>query len=113
MAAAVRAIPERLAPGIIPSMRLVVSTLAEEAIKEQGGRLYVWPRRSRCCGGTTTLSAATSPPARQDFRREEASTRFELYLPTQLTRLPDELHIDARGRSRRVQAYWDGCAWIV
>ena len=27
---------------------------------------------------------------------------------------PKELHVDARGRRRkRVEAYWDGCAWVV
>ena len=93
-------------------MRIVVSPHAAEAIEEQGGRLYVWPERSRCCGGTTTLAASTSPPAKRDFRLE-ASVGFELYVPTRLTRLPDELHVDARGRSRRIQAYWNGCAWVV
>ena len=94
-------------------MRLVVSAFAAEAIKENGGRLYVWPKRSRCCGGTTTLVTATSPPSDRHFRREEASTSFELYLPTQLANLPDELHVDTRGRSRRIEAYWNGCAWVV
>jgi hypothetical protein len=94
-------------------MRLVVSAPAAEAIEEQGGSLYVWPTRSGCCRGTMTLAAATSPPADKDFRRQEAATSFELYLPTQLARLPDELHIDTRGRSRRIQAYWNGCAWVV
>ncbi len=94
-------------------MRLVVSAPAAEAIEEQGGRLYVWPRRSRGCGGATTLAAATAPPGDKDFRRHEAPASFELYLPTQLARLPDELHVDTRGRSRRIQAYWNGCAWVV
>jgi hypothetical protein len=59
------------------------------------------------------LSAATSAPADKEFRREEASTSLELYLPTHLALLPDELHIDARGRSGRIQAYWNGLAWVV
>ena len=94
-------------------MRLVVSDSAAEAVQAQGGRLYVWPTKGRCCGGTTTLSAATSAPADKDFRKEEASTSFELYLPTHLANLPDELHIDTRGRSGRIQAYWNGLAWVV
>ncbi|HLY85731.1 MAG TPA: hypothetical protein VKO84_04370 [Gaiellaceae bacterium] len=93
-------------------MDLVVSPPAADAIRERGGRLYVWPRRSRCCGGTTTLAAASAPPPEKDFRRE-AAAGFELYVPTDLARLPDELHIDARGRSRRIQAYWNGCAWVT
>ncbi len=94
-------------------MRLVVSAPAADTIGRQGGRLYVWPKKSRCCGGTTTLAAATSRPTGKDFRREEASADFELYLPAHLARRPDELHIDARGRSHRIQAYWNGCAWVV
>jgi hypothetical protein len=94
-------------------VRLLVSTRAAEAIEARGGRLYVWPTKSHCCGGTTTLAAATSPPAGKDFRREEASASFELYLPAHLASLPDELHVEARGRSGRVQAYWNGVAWVV
>jgi hypothetical protein len=94
-------------------MRLVVSAPAAEAIIGEGGRLYVWPKRSGCCGGTTTLVAATSPPVGRDFRREQAPLGFELYLPTQLASLPDELHVDTRGRSHRIQAYWNGCAWVI
>jgi hypothetical protein len=94
-------------------VRVVVSGPAVEAIEAQGGRLYVWPRKSRCCGGTTTLSAATSAPADKVFRREEASMNFELYLPTHLAILPDELHVETRGRSGRIQAYWNGLAWVV
>lgn len=98
---------------MIPSMRVVVSAHAEEIIREHGGRLYVWTKRTRCCGGTTTLAAATSPPGDREFRREEASASFDVYLPTRLARLPDELHVEARGRLRRIEAYWNGCAWVV
>jgi hypothetical protein len=29
-------------------------------------------------------------------------------------RLPDELHVDLRGRRKpRVEAYWNGCAYLV
>jgi hypothetical protein len=93
-------------------MRLVVSATAAEAIEEQGGRLYVWPEKSRCCGGATTLGTATSPP-HKDFRREDAAMSFELYLPAHLASLPDELHVEVRGRSQRIEAYWNGCAWVV
>jgi hypothetical protein len=93
-------------------VNLVVSQGAAEAIAERGGRLYVWPRRSGCCGANFTLAAATAPPPRKEFRREPVSG-FELYVPTKLARFPAELHVDARGRSRRIEAYWNGCAWIA
>jgi len=94
-------------------MRVVASAPAAAAINAQGGRLYVWLRRSHCCGATTTLDAATAQPSGKEFRREETSTSFELYLPAHLARLPDELHIDTRGDSRRIEAYWNGCAWVL
>jgi hypothetical protein len=93
-------------------VHVVVSASAAEAIDRQGGRLYVWPRRLSCCGGTSTLEASTSAPAGKQFRREETSAGFELFVPEHLARLPDELEVDARGRSQRIRAYWDGCAWI-
>jgi hypothetical protein len=97
----------------LPKMRVIVSASAAEAINGKGGRLYVWLRRGQCCRGTTTLDAATSPPAGKEFRREKAATSFELYIPAHLAQLPDELHIDAEGRSQRIKAYWNGCAWVV
>jgi hypothetical protein len=27
--------------------------------------------------------------------------------------LPDELHLEARRFPRRIEAYWNGCAWIA
>ena len=51
--------------------------------------------------------------AGKEFRRVESSTDFELYLPRTLTRLPEELHIEARRFPRRVESYWDGLAWIT
>lgn len=94
-------------------MHVVVSASAAEAIDRQGGRLYVWPRRLHCCGSTSTLEASTSVPAGKQFRREETAAGFALFLPKHLARLPDELHVDARGRAQRIRAYWDGCAWIA
>jgi len=43
----------------------------------------------------------------------DESTGFELYVPAALGRLPDELHVEARRFPRRIEAYWNGCAWIV
>jgi hypothetical protein len=75
-------------------MRLVVSDAAADFVRERGGRLYVSVDKARCCGG-------------------EESERFELFLPARLSPLPDELHIDVARFPRRVEAYWNGCAWVV
>ena len=94
-------------------MRVVVSESASELIEAQGGRLYVWLKRARCCGSLTTLATASEPPAERAFRQVESGRAFELYVPLGLTRLPDELHLDVPRRRRRVEAYWDGCVWVV
>ena len=95
------------------TMRVVVTNPASELIAEQGGRLYVWVTRNRSCVGGTRLRTATSPPAGKEFRRVASSTEFELYLSCALTRLPNELHLEVRRFPRRVESYWDGCAWIT
>ena len=93
-------------------MQVVVSEPARELIGRQGGRLYVWVRKGRCCGGLRTLSTAVEPRAGVEFRRVDEERGFELFLPEDLSPLPDELHLDVHGRARSVDAYWNGCAWI-
>jgi hypothetical protein len=93
--------------------RVVVSNPASNLIEERGGRIYVWPKKSRCCGAVTTLATSNEPPRRGEFVRVETPEQFELYLDARLRRLPDELHLDLRRFPRRVEAYWNGCAWIV
>jgi hypothetical protein len=94
-------------------MRIVVSQEATQLVEEQGGRLFVWLKRARCCGGLATLDAATAPPIGREFRKVEGGAEFALYLPAHLGRLPDELHLDVGRHSRRIEAYWDGCAWVT
>lgn len=94
-------------------MRVVVSDPAADLIKEHGGRLYVWLKKGRCCGAFTTLATCSEPPRGKEFSRTAADEGFELYLPAGLTRLPDELHLDVRRFPRRVDAYWNGCAWVT
>jgi len=94
-------------------MRVVVSDSAGELIQAQGDRLYVWLKRGQCCGSVTTLVTAAEPPAEKAFRQVDSGSTFELYLPAGLPRLPDELHLDVGRRRRRVEAYWDGCVWVV
>jgi hypothetical protein len=94
-------------------VRVVASDPACELVEESGGRLYVWLKKDRCCVGSIRLLTASSPPHGRDFRRVEGCERFELYLPAQLGRLPDELHVEARRLPRRLEAYWNGCAWVT
>jgi hypothetical protein len=94
-------------------MRVLVSDAAVQLIADQGGRLYVWPRKARCCGGLTRLVSSCDPAPKKEFRRAPESDRFELYLPTELSPLPDELHVEAHRFPRRIESYWNGCAWVV
>jgi hypothetical protein len=94
-------------------MRVVVSDAAADLIREQGGRLYVSVRRGRCCGAGRTLATAWDPPTSTEFRRVPESDAFELYLPAHLSPLPDELELDVGRFGRRVDAYWNGCAWVI
>jgi hypothetical protein len=94
-------------------VRVVATEPASELIQAQGGRLYVWLKRAHCCGSVTTLVTAKKPPAQKTFRQVDRGGPFQLYLPIGLTRLPDELHLDVSRRRRRVEAYWDGCVWVV
>jgi hypothetical protein len=94
-------------------VRIVASAPAVDLIAERGGRLYVWLKRGRCCGGITTLVTASEPPSGREFRRVDACEGFDLHMPVGLARLPDELHIDVRRYPLRLEAYWDGCAWVT
>jgi len=94
-------------------MRLVVSEPAAELIAERGGRLYVWPTRSRCCGSVTRLVSRSAPPNGKEFRRVAAAGDCEIYVPIGLADLPSELHIELERFPRRIESYWDGCAWVV
>jgi hypothetical protein len=91
-------------------MRVVASARALDVIAERGGRIYVWTKRARCCGGLTTMATASDPPPGMEFERAE-SAPFELFLPANLRR-PGELHVDVNRSGRRIEAYWNGCAWV-
>jgi hypothetical protein len=94
-------------------MRIIASDQARELVAERGGRLYVSIHRQRCCGGVQTLSTATEAPKGVEWQSAGDDAGFELFLPAALARLPDELHLAARRFPRRVEAYWNGCAWVV
>ncbi len=94
-------------------MRVVVSESAADLIEEHGGRLYISLRKGRCCGAFTTLATSSEAPDGKEFRRVAAGEHFELFIPARLAQLPDELHLDVRRFPRRVEAYWNGCAWVA
>jgi hypothetical protein len=92
-------------------MRILSSPEARSFIQGKGGLLFVWAvsgmRRIR------VLRVSTEPPPDAlDWRRVEANG-FLLFLPPQM-RSPRELHLEVRGvLRRRVQAFWNGCAYVI
>jgi len=94
-------------------MRIVTSDAARELIAERGGRLYVSVTAQGCCRSVQTLRARTGVARASEYRSAGTQDGFELFLPRTLARLPEELHVEARRFPRRVEAYWNGCAWVV
>jgi hypothetical protein len=90
-------------------VRVVASKEAAALVRAQGGRLYVWAESSRCCRSVQHLRTSAEPSADRPFERVYTGD-FELWFPV-AARLPAELQIDAR--RGRVQAYWEGCAWVT
>jgi hypothetical protein len=94
-------------------VRVIATDEARRFISERGGRLYVTVKKARCCGGTMTLAAATTVRDTERYRSLGQDSGFELLVQRDLARLPDRLEIEARRFPLRVEAYWDGCAWIA
>ena len=96
-------------------MKVVASPSATEFVLAHGGRLYVWASSSVCCGGTRFIEASSEPPADADRFLRVPGGDFQLFVRAAGPHgLPDELHVDVGGiRRRRVQAFWNGCAYLV
>ena len=93
-------------------MRVEASPEAVQLIEEQGGRLFVWARKARCCHGTMTYLETSTEPGERPARRVH-SGEIQVYLDSGLPE-PEELVIEASGRRRKhVHAYWNGCAYVI
>lgn len=96
---------------------MIVVTKPEVAdlIRANGGRIYVWTDPHRCCSGAVTyLKSGSAPEPGRRFVRFDANG-FELWFDPGARPAPDELHLDMKGfrRKKRVEAYWDGCAFAI
>jgi hypothetical protein len=98
---------------MVSLVHIVASDEARKLIAERGGRLYVSVKTARCCNRLQTLAPRSTVGDADEYRSAAAVDGFELYLPRNLGRVPDELHLAVRRFPRRLEAYWDGCAWIV
>jgi hypothetical protein len=94
-------------------MRLVATPEATEFVADTGGRLFLSLRSGRCCRSVTWLDASTDADDLREWRKV-AGGGFEVFVSDGLSRLPDELHVELRRfPRRRVEAYWDGCAYVL
>ena len=96
-------------------MRVTATADAAQFICAHGGQLFVWPTEHRSFRLTLALVDASvdPPPGALDFRRVEAG-EFLLFMHPAFKTLPEELLLVLRGRRRpRIEAYWDGLAYIV
>ena len=95
-------------------MRLAASDSALEFIETHGGRLYIWIKQSRCCGGLHTIGTATEAPPKITFRQlDNACTRLAPFVPEPHGRMPDALHVELLTFPPRVQPYWNGGPWVA
>ena len=90
--------------------RIIATNATVDLVRERGGRLWVWTRRSHCCGGGIELESSTEARPGRDFQLV-AHEPFEVQLATAYP-APEELHVDVSRRGR-LKAYWNGCAWVT
>ena len=96
-------------------MRIVSTPEARSFIRERGGLLFVRLSSHRGLRGHLSLLRTTTelPPGALDYQRVEAKG-FLLFLHPRIGRGPSSLHLEVKGRlRRRLEAYWDGCAFVV
>ena len=96
-------------------MRVTATAYAAQFICAHGGQLFVWPTEHRSARLTLALleTSVDPPPGALDFRRVVAG-EFLLFMHPAFKTLPEELLLVLRGRRRpRIEAYWDGLAYIV
>ena len=90
-------------------MRIFATPEARALIHEKGGLLFVWAT----AGVVRFLKTSTEPPPDAlGWQRIECKGVI-VFLPPR-HRLPRELHLEVKGRvRRRVEAFWNGCAYVV
>jgi hypothetical protein len=95
-------------------MRIRATDEVAAAVRERGGRLYVWTSSHRCCTGPLVLLETGLAPPKGEPRRFLPFTAagFEVLLDPGARRPPDELVLELRGRRRKVVAFWDDRAWV-
>jgi hypothetical protein len=95
-------------------MRVLATAEVRAHMKDHGGMLFVWVKTHKPMRGALNfLHTSTEPPENAlEWQRVETKG-FLVFLPPGL-RLPRELHLVVKGLlSRRVEAFWEGCAYVI
>jgi hypothetical protein len=95
-------------------VKVIAKSDVADLVRRRGGRLYVWADPHRCCTGAMTyLATSSEPPPDRTFAAHSADG-FELYLDPGSASPPEELHLALKGwREERVEAYWNGCVFVI
>jgi hypothetical protein len=99
---------------VATDVEIVAPTEVRDFVAAHGGRLFVWISVHRGVPCTLCLlETSLEPPTGRDlgFRRVKAPG-FDLYLEATQRVWPKKLELALR-RHRRVDAYWNGLAWIA
>jgi hypothetical protein len=99
---------------VATDVEVVAPAAVRDFVAAHDGRLFVWIRAPRGLFPTPCLlEASVKPPRKLDlsFRRVE-TPGFDLYLEGTQRIWPKTMEFALR-RGRRVEAYWNGMAWIV
>ena len=99
---------------MLPGMRVLATPEARSYIRDRGGLLFVWVKSHGPIRGALRLlrTSTEPPPDALDWQRVETKG-FVLFLPPGL-RAPSEIHVEVRGWvRRRVEAFWEGCAFVL
>lgn len=95
-------------------MRVLATAEVRSYVGDRGGMLFVWVRARRPVRGALRflLTSTEPPPHALEWQRVETKG-FLVFLPPGL-RPPHELHLVVKGLlKRRVEAFWEGCAFVI
>ena len=99
---------------VATDVEIVAPEDVRDFVAAHGGRLFVWISVHPGVRCTLSLLEASLKPPREresDFRRIKAPG-FDLYLEATQRFWPKTMEFGLR-RHRRVEAYWNGLAWIA
>ena len=95
-------------------MKVLATAEARSHIRERGGLLFVWVVRGGAVRGALRLLRVSTEPPPDALEWQRVETRGFLVFLAPGLRAPRELHVEVRGIvRRRVEAFWNGCAFVA